>query len=247
MSGIEWASPALNPVDDLTPFSEGTLEVLGLLPYSSNYVFLTKVVWGEMELHAVYKPVRGEKPLWDFPSGTLAAREVAAYEVSVAGGFGFVPPTVMRVDAPLGPGSIQLFIPHDPERHYFVLLEEDPESMASLAALDVVINNADRKGGHVIEGEDGRLWGVDHGLTFNIEPKLRTVIWAFAEQPIPPFVLEQLEELRAAFTCGELPARLAPLLSQEEIAETEARLEYLLLTKKYPAPEGRFSIPWPLV
>ncbi len=247
MSRIERASPALNPVNDLTPFSEGTLEVLGLLPYSSNYVFLTKVTWGDAELHAVYKPIRGERPLWDFPTGTLAAREVAAYEVSAAAGFDFVPPTVMRMDAPLGPGSIQRFIPHDPERHYFVLLDEAPEAMALLAALDIVINNADRKGGHVIEGEDGRLWGVDHGLTFNIEPKLRTVIWAFAEQVIPALVVGRLEKVRAAFTGGDLRGRLAPLLSPEEISETEARLDHLLLTGKYPAPEGRFSIPWPLV
>ena len=247
MSRLERASPPLTEAEELASLSEGTVEVLGLLPYSSNYVFLTKISWKGEETNGVYKPVRGERPLWDFPEDTLAAREVAAYEVSAAGGFGWVPPTVMRTDAPLGPGSLQRFIPHDPERHYFVLLEEHRDAMASLAALDIVINNADRKGGHVIQGEDGRLRGVDHGLTFNIEPKLRTVIWAFADQEVPPAVLAQLEKLRASFANGELTARLSPLLSPEEIEETEARLELLLQTKTYPAPEGRFSIPWPLV
>lgn len=247
MPCLERTSPTLSHSEDLAPLTEGAVEVLGRLPYSSNYVFLTKISWEGSESHAVYKPVRGEKPLWDFPQETLAAREVAAFEVSAAAGFDLVPETVLRLDAPLGPGSLQRFVPHDPERHYFVLLESRPEVMASMAALDIVINNADRKGGHVIEDESHHLWGVDHGLTFNVEPKLRTVIWAFAEQELQPAVVEHLENLRAAFTDGDLTARLAPLLSPEEISETEARLEYLLQTKTYPAPEGRFSIPWPLV
>jgi hypothetical protein len=223
----------------------GDVEVLGLLPYSSNYVFLTRVTGGDEELLAVYKPRKGERPLWDFPTGTLAAREVAAYEVSEAGGWGFVPPTVMRLDAPLGAGSLQQFIEHDPERHFFVLMEE-PErriEFAKLAAFDIVINNADRKGGHVLEDADGKLWAVDHGLAFNAEPKLRTVIWGFAGDELQPEARAQLETALQALS----DTRLDELLSDVEITETLARAELLLKTGTYPRPSGPYAMPWPLV
>ena len=222
--------------------------MLGLLPFSSNYVFLVKVTAAEQEAHAVYKPQRGERPLWDFPAGTLGAREVAAYLVSDAAGWHLVPPTVMRLDGPLGGGSLQLVIEHDPERHYFVLMHERGPEMATFAAFDVVINNADRKGGHVIEGRDGRLYGVDHGLSFNLEPKLRTVIWAFAEDPVEESLRTDLERLRTALAPGTpLATRLDELLSPAETAETLARLEVLLAEGRFPAPEGPFDMPWPLV
>jgi uncharacterized repeat protein (TIGR03843 family) len=223
----------------------GDVEVLGLLPYSSNYVFLTRVTGGDEELLAVYKPRKGERPLWDFPTGTLAAREVAAYEVSEAGGWGFVPPTVMRLDAPLGAGSLQQFIEHDPERHFFVLMEE-PErriEFAKLAAFDIVINNADRKGGHVLEDADGKLWAVDHGLAFNAEPKLRTVIWGFAGDELQPEARAQLETALQALA----DTRLDELLSPDEVIETRARAELLLKTGTYPHPSGPYAMPWPLV
>jgi hypothetical protein len=223
----------------------GDVEVLGLLPYSSNYVFLTRVTGGDEELLAVYKPRKGERPLWDFPTGTLAAREVAAYEVSEAGGWGFVPPTVMRLDAPLGAGSLQQFIEHDPERHFFVLMEE-PErriEFAKLAAFDIVINNADRKGGHVLEDADGKLWAVDHGLAFNAEPKLRTVIWGFAGDELQPEARAQLETALQALS----DTRLDELLSPDEVIETRARAELLLKTGTYPHPSGPYAMPWPLV
>ncbi|MGH2753564.1 MAG: SCO1664 family protein [Actinomycetota bacterium] len=226
----------------------GDIEILGLLPFSSNHVFLAKVTAGDDETHAVYKPQRGERPLWDFPAGTLGAREVAAYLVSEAAGWGIVPPTMMRLDAPLGPGSLQLFIDHDPERHYFVLMHERGPEMATFAAFDVVINNADRKGGHVIEARDGRLYGVDHALSFNIEPKLRTVIWAFAEDPLEERLKSDLERLRVALAPGSrLATQLDELLSPAETAETRARLEMLLAEGSFPAPEGPFDMPWPLV
>lgn len=227
---------------------QGDIEVLGLLPYSSNYVFLTTVRLGSVEVNAVYKPRLGERPLWDFPHETLAAREVAAFLISDALGWDLVPPTVMRMDGELGPGSLQLFIDHDPGRHYFVLMHERGPEMARFAALDVVINNADRKGGHIVEAPDGRLWGVDHGLSFNIEPKLRTVIWAFADQTLGPDLVTDLAGLLASLgTETELTERLEGLLTPAEIAETRARLELLLKTARFPAPEGRFSMPWPLV
>jgi hypothetical protein len=229
--------------------ASGDIEVLGLLPYSSNYVFLAKVTAEDAETVAIYKPRRGEQPLWDFPPETLADREVAAAVVSDASGWNLVPPTVLRPDAPLGPGSMQLFIPHDPDRHFFVLMEEERyrRIFTEFVAFDVVINNADRKGGHILEDADGRLWGVDHGLSFNIEPKLRTVIWGLAGEELPPNVRAGLERIVAAFDSGDLPARLDGLLTPEEIIETRARAEVLLLKNEYPAPMGPRPTPWPLV
>lgn len=224
-----------------------SVEVLGLLPYSSNYVFLARV-GGDDGVLAVYKPQRGEQPLWDFPEGTLAAREVAAFLLSEAAGWHFVPPTVLREDAPLGPGSLQVFIPHDPDRHYFVLMEERPDAFESFVAFDVVVNNADRKAGHVIEGEDKKLWSVDHGVTFNVEPKLRTVIWDLAEQDISPGIRSDLERLgKSLGDANGLCGQLATLLSAEEAAAARARLEQLLRAGRYPLPMGPRHLPWPLV
>jgi uncharacterized repeat protein (TIGR03843 family) len=246
VSGLE-RSPSVD-LSVLELLEKGDLEILGLLPFSSNYVFLAKVTTGEREAHAVYKPQRGERPLWDFPHGTLGAREVAAYLVSEAAGWNIVPPTVLRMDAPHGPGSLQLFIEHDPERHFFVLMHERGPEMATFAAFDVVINNADRKGGHVIEGPDGRLYGVDHGLAFNLEPKLRTVIWGFANDRLGDRLAGELRALGDALAPGApLARRLDELLSAEERAETLARLQVLLAEGRFPAPEGPFHMPWPLV
>ncbi len=226
----------------------GDIEVLGLLPYSSNYVFLAKVNGRGGEALAVYKPSRGERPLWDFPSGTLATREVAAYLVSEAAGWGFVPPTVLRSEGPLGRGSLQLFVEHDPERHYFALVQERLEEFASVALFDEVINNADRKGGHILEDAQGRMWVVDHGLCFNVAGKLRTVIWAFSEEPIGSSLRERLVNLGTQLADeGALGGRLAELLSPRESAATRARVESLLINDRFPAPEGERPLPWPLV
>ena len=233
--------------DALTLLSTGTVEVLGLLPYSSNYTFLTKVSRGSEEINAVYKPRRGERPLWDFPDGTLGPREVAAYLVSEAS-WGIVPPTVLREDGPLGPGSLQQFVPHDPDRHYFVLMDDRMEDLAAFAAFDAVINNADRKAGHVIEDEAGRLWAVDHGLTFHVEPKLRTVIWSYSEERLTPALRQTLEELGAALADdGGLGSELARVLTPEEAAATLERVEALLIEDRFPAPQGPRPLPWPLI
>jgi hypothetical protein len=226
--------------------STGDVEVLGLLPYSSNYVFLARV--GGDGVYAVYKPQKGERPLWDFPAGTLAAREVAAYLVSEAGGWSFVPPTVMREDAQLGPGSLQVFIPHDPNRHYFTLMEERPDDFEPFVSFDVVINNADRKAGHVIEDADKALWAVDHGVAFNSEPKLRTVIWELAESELGSGERDRLERLGEAVRDGsDLGRDLAGVLSPPEIAATLARIKALLDADRYPAPGEARHLPWPLV
>ena len=226
---------------------QGPIEVLGLIPYSSNHTFLTKIGDGDDAVNAVYKPRRGERPLWDFPDGTLAAREVAAWMVSEAS-WKIVPPTVLRDDAPLGPGSLQLFIPHDPERHYFVVMDDRLEDLECFAAFDAVVNNADRKAGHVIEDANGRLWAVDHGLTFHVEPKLRTVIWAFAEEPLTPALRRTLEDLGVALADRSgLGGLIAEVLSQEEADATLERVEMLLVEDRFPAPQGPRPLPWPLI
>jgi len=162
----------------LTLLREGALTLVGLLPWSSNYTFLGQITRGDERLPVVYKPTRGERPLWDFRRGTLAGREVAAYEVSRALGWDFIPPTVLR-DGPHGVGSVQLFVTADQDAHFFTF-HEDPafrRVLQSLALFDVVVNNADRKGGHCLRVDIGRIVAIDHGLCFHVEPKLRTVIW----------------------------------------------------------------------
>jgi uncharacterized repeat protein (TIGR03843 family) len=226
----------------------GSIEVLGLLPYASNYTFLARLTEDDRQTLAVYKPRRGERPLWDFPGRTLARREVAAWLVSEASGWHLVPPTVLRTDGPLGEGSVQLFVEHDPERHYFVLMEERLEDFLPLAALDVVMNNADRKAGHVIEDESGRLWAVDHGLTFHTDHKLRTVIWQFAGERLGIEVRRGLEILGDALADQTgLGGRLADLLTPDEAQASLARLEALLVEDRFPTPEGDRPLPWPLI
>jgi uncharacterized repeat protein (TIGR03843 family) len=226
----------------------GDVEVLGLLPYSSNYTFLARVSRDLSSALAVYKPRRGERPLWDFPAGSLAAREVASWLVSEAAGWRFVPPTVLRRNLPLGEGSLQLFVEHDPERHYFVLMEERLDDFASFAAFDVVINNADRKAGHILEDESGLLWGVDHGVTFHVESKLRTVIWQFAGEKLSAEVRDALRVLQGALgPGGEIASQLGPLLSPPEIHAAHERVDTLLEVGRFPAPRGERALPWPLV
>ena len=234
--------------DALTILREGEIEVLGLLPYSSNYTFLAKVKVADEQVLAVYKPRQGERPLWDFPPGSLAAREVAAYRVSEEAGWNIVPPTVLRREAPMGEGSLQLFIEHDPERHYFVLMDEYRAELTAFAAFDVVANNADRKAGHVLEDPNRKLWAVDHGVTFHAEPKLRTVIWDYAEEPLPDEVDGTLERLHESLAHeARLGGELAQLLSPAESSATLQRVEGLLARKRFPSPGSERPVPWPLI
>ena len=237
-----------NPESAVELLESGPIEVLGLLPYSSNYTFLARVGDGTDSTLAVYKPRRGEQPLWDFPTGTLAPREVAAYLVSEAAGWGLVPPTVLREVGPLGPGSLQHFVEHDPERHYLVLMEERRSDLEVFAAFDIVINNADRKSGHVLEDGAGRLWAVDHGLTFHPEPKLRTVIWTYAGEAVAPGLLDSISRLADALSPdGQLGVAIEQLLGEEARAATLARAEGLLAAKRFPEPSTDRPLPWPLV
>src|SRR4249919_463359 len=183
------------------------------MPWSSNATFLVTLTLDGDEMLAIYKPQRGERPLWDFPRGTLCHREVAAFEVSDALGWGIVPDTVFR-DGPHGVGMMQRFVEHDPEEHYFTLLEKHADTFRRMAAFDVVINNTDRKGGHCLRAsETGDIFGIDHGVSFHTQWKMRTVIWDFACEPIPPGVCSDLHRLSEDLR-GGLGRRLAPLLDR---------------------------------
>ncbi len=201
---------------------------------------------------AVYKPERGERPLWDFPAGTLHRREAAAFEVSRALGWQQVPTTVVRSDGPFGRGSVQAFVAHDPEHHYFTLWEAgEQEVLAQLLRMvvfDDLIQNADRKAGHVLLGTDSppRVWLVDHGVCFHTEVKLRTVAWERAGEPVPGTLLADVDALREALA-GELSARLALLLAEEEIAALEQRCVALLARGAFPEPLLPHPYPWPLL
>jgi hypothetical protein len=225
----------------------GDVDVLGRMPWSSNATYLVNLTAPEGELLAVYKPQRGERPLWDFPRGTLALREVAAFEMSNALGWSFVPDTVLR-DGPAGSGMVQRFVEHDPEEHYFTLLDAHRERFRQMAVFDVVINNTDRKGGHCLIDNAGHIWGVDHGVAFHAQWKLRTVIWDFASEPIPSEMCRDLTSALDDLRSGDLARRLGELLDRFEIDAVRARIEHLLATGALPeADPGYHSYPWPLV
>jgi uncharacterized repeat protein (TIGR03843 family) len=229
--------------------AESPLTVHGRIVNASNGTMLVEADDAEDEVLAVYKPQAGERPLWDFPLGTLHLREVAAFEISEHLGWEVVPPTILR-DGPLGEGSVQLFIAHDPRRHYFVLLSEDvhDEALARMAAFDLVVNNADRKGGHVLLAADGHIWGCDHGLTFHEQTKLRTVIWEFGGLALPPAWIEDLRRLAADLrdTGSALIGRLRDLLTPSEIALLARRATALADAGALPDldPDER-PYPWP--
>lgn len=221
---------------------EGDLKILGLLPASSNYTFLARLQGGAGEL-VVYKPRKGETPLWDFWPGTLCQREVAAYLTSAAAGWTHVPPTVLR-DGPLGPGAVQLFIRHDPAVTAFDLLVDHGNALRRIALFDLVVNNADRKAGHVFIDDAGQIWGVDHGLCFHEQPKLRTVLWDFIGEPIPEEALQLLGVLIEAMK-QDLAGELSPLLGPGELKSLAARAERLLREKIFPPPGPGRPYPWP--
>ncbi len=214
------------------------------MPASSNLTLLVTVRGGDDEVRAVYKPGAGEEPLGDF-RGPLFRREVAAYELSVAMGLAVVPETVMRSEAPLGEGSLQVFVEADFSEHYFSLLEQPryADSLREIAGFDLVANNADRKSGHVLLDADGHLWGIDNGLCFHRSPKLRTVMWDFVGEPLPEPVLLGCEALVRA-----VPPTLADLLAPAELAALLDRCASLLDGPRFPEPDpARRAYPWPLV
>jgi uncharacterized repeat protein (TIGR03843 family) len=230
--------------DHLTLLNCGEVEILGRMPWSSNRTYLAMCRAGDAELGAVYKPGRGERPLWDF-GDNLYRREVAAYELSAASGWDLVPETVARADCPLGDGSLQRFVPADFEQHYFTLIEDEAhhDRLRSICAFDVVTNNADRKSGHCLLGEDGRIWAIDNGLCFHEEPKLRTVIWEFAGHELPAEAVSALTKL-----ADGIPSSLESLLDSDEIDAIRRRVATLLQKGELPqVPRGGPHYPWPLV
>lgn len=224
----------------------GQLRPLGLLPRASNFTFLAEVSDGTRAALAVYKPQAGETPLWDFPDGTLCAREVAAYELASALGWPSVPPTILR-DGPHGIGSVQLFIEADPAQHFFTLRETCLEAFKPVAVFDVIANNADRKAGHCLADPTGRIWIVDHGVCFSDEPKLRTVIWEFAGDRIPTGLLADLKRVRDDLEAGPLRDRLGGLLSVDEVDAIRRRVDSVLRTPRFPRPGMSRPYPWPPV
>ncbi|MFD9109587.1 SCO1664 family protein [Streptomyces bottropensis] len=265
------SSPDLPSVELL---AEGELTVRGQVREASNAVLYCTVSHGGREAACVYKPVAGERPLWDFPDGTLAQREVAAYEVSEATGWGLVPPTVLR-DGPYGQGMCQLWIEGEAGSELLALVEgeeagegwkavgfaevgdgetallvhADDRRLRRLAVLDAVVNNADRKGGHLLPAPGERLYGIDHGVTFNVENKLRTLLWGWAGEPLTEEAVEVLGRLRDALAeGGPLAAKLVALITPAELDATRERVAALLESGRHPEPSGEWpAIPWPPV
>jgi uncharacterized repeat protein (TIGR03843 family) len=235
-------SPALTDLQ--IALQNGELELKGQFMLGSNYTFLVDVHYDGKTLPAVYKPSKGEQPLWDCPDNTLAHREVAAYLVSEALGWHFVPFTTLREDGPYGPGSIQQFIEYDPNYHYFNFTDEDKARLGPVVLFDLLCNNADRKGSHVIiENETCKLWLIDHGLCFHEDDKLRTVIWDYAGELIPEDLLEILTRLPAD---QKLQADLQAHLSPREISALIKRAKALVSSGVYPLPpEHRRAFPYP--
>ena len=244
-------SVALTEAEVLDTLLHGDMREEGLLPYSSNHSFLVVMHGEQHALPAVYKPQRGESPLWDFEWGTLCKRETAAYVVSRALGWDLVPPTVLR-GGTRGIGSVQFYVDNDADEHYFTVQEDArfAPTFRRLALFDYVINNADRKSGHCLLGSDARVWAIDHGICFHDEYKLRTVIWEFADEPIEPDALGALDQLRCCLADPNDATRreLATLLTRHELDAVRTRLDRLMQAAVYPSPSPfRRNFPWPPV
>ncbi|MFB6506129.1 MULTISPECIES: SCO1664 family protein [unclassified Streptomyces] len=283
LTGVGTDTGTRADADRLALLAEGELTVLGQVRGASNAVLYCTVARDGEEATCVYKPVAGEQPLWDFPDGTLARREVAAYELSEATGWGLVPPTVLR-DGPYGEGMCQLWIdavPQDDEDgaageppllalvedeepgegwkavvraevgggRTALLVHADDSRLRRLAVLDAVINNGDRKGGHLLPAPGGRLYGIDHGVTFNADDKLRTLLWGWAGEPLTAEAVEVVDRLGAELAPGTpLVTRLAELITEAEIEALRGRVAGLRASGRHPEPSGEWpSIPWPPV
>ncbi len=237
----------------LSILREGKVEVQGEFLWGSNYTFLVEIEYDGDRHKAVYKPTRGERPLWDFPAASLGRREAAAYVLSAFLGWALVPPTVYRKKAPVGGGSLQWYIEHDPGYHYFNFEQDDRQRLRPTVLFDLLINNADRKGSHVLKDPQDHLWLIDHGLCFNVEDKLRTVIWDFVGEPIPNDLFGDLKRLREKLdlprsATDSLPAQLAEYISPSEIRALVQRTDILLSSDCFPNPDPfRRPYPWPQI
>ena len=234
----------LDVAEALELLRTGALEIEGRLVDASNTTLYCALTGAGTSVACVYKPVRGERPLWDFPDGTLAEREVAAYELSAAIGWNVVPPTVLR-DGPLGEGMVQLWLDGDETVDLTRLVRADEPPLRRMVLFDAVINNADRKGGHLIPMPGGHVYGVDHGVSFHQQDKLRTVLWSWAGDPLPEEAVDALSELRALLE-GQLGDALSTRLTRREVTAVRRRVDRLLQRRAYPEPSGDWpAIPWP--
>ncbi len=240
--------PELTQRKALELLTEGEItELFGYFSWGSNYTFLVKISRGEQAAYAVYKPIKGERTLWDFARGTLALRERAAFLIDEALGWELVPATVLT-DGPLGPGSVQVYIEHDPEENYFTFGDAHAEQLRRVVLLDLIINNADRKGGHCLLDANGKIWAIDHGICFHAEPKLRTVIWDFAGQAIPEKLIDAVKGLKSKLEDQQrLRKQLGELLCVEEIEALVERVGEIGEMKQFPFPGPNHIIPWPPV
>jgi uncharacterized repeat protein (TIGR03843 family) len=262
----------LAEADALELLQHGEMELEGRLVDASNTTLRAVITLADVQAHCVYKPIRGERPLWDFPDGTLAGREVSAYLLSAATGWDCVPPTVLRESGPLGPGACQLWVdepedaemlvgfvparkvPHgwrrvmsaqDTDGKPYVLAHADDPRLWRLAVLDAIANNADRKGGHVLYAPGGHVYGCDHGVCFNVEEKLRTVLWGWVDDPLPSEALQVLERLREQLADG-LGEALCEHLTNSEVRHVGHRIDRLLHTTTFPGPSPDWpAVPWP--
>ena len=237
-------SNELNPESNIVHALEhGDITIIGRMPHSSNATFLVSVQCGETSFQAIYKPLRGERPLWDFEPG-LHRREIAAYLLSQAMGINMVPPTVLR-EGPLGEGSLQHFIDADVEQHYFTIFEQREDlhdQLRAICVFDIVANNTDRKAGHCLLGLDDKVWGIDHGVCFSADFKLRTVIWEFGGEPLPDHLRAAIEPL-----IETVPLNIATLLSSDEVSALQERVQWLCEGGAFPIDRSGSRYPWPLV
>lgn len=241
----EFPRPDLDETGLLALLEHGEIDVIGRMIQASNATLYCSVTLDGVSAACVHKPVAGERPLWDFADGTLAAREVGAYTVSAATGWNIVPPTVLR-EGPWGPGMCQLWIETDDTVDVRHLVRTDDDRLRRIAVLDAVINNADRKGGHLLPTESGDLYGIDHGVCFAVENKLRTLLWGWAGNPLPDDAVEVLEGLHTDWDTGLMPV-LTPLLTSREVGATRRRISLLLKRGVHPEPrdDGWPAVPWP--
>ncbi len=230
----------------ITLLQRGTFSNLKLVPWGSNYTFIAPLCDPEddSEYAVIYKPMRGEAPLWDFPSGTLYKREYGAYLVSRALGWNFIPPVIVR-DGPHGIGTVQLFVDVDERRQFHQFRDDHAHELKRMVAFDFLTNNADRKAGHCLLGSEGYVWAIDHGLCFSSVPKLRTVIWDWAGEAIPNDICVDLAELATdSSRLGQLRAQLSELLERREVEFFLQHLDYLLNNPTFPSLNSRRQVPW---
>ena len=241
MSSSKWLSTMKSVLEHLT---QGELEVTGRLVDASNATLYGQCTLDEQVMAVIYKPVAGERPLWDFPDGNLAQREYAAYVISEMGNSRVVPPTVLR-EGPFGLGMVQHWIEVDESFEIIEFSQSNDERLRSMALFDAIINNTDRKIGHLLPTKDGEIFGCDHGVTFHTEDKLRTVLWQWAQDPFTPGEIALLQKAKVELS-GQLGELLEPLLTHEEIEQTQRRVADLLASGTFPLPNPEWpAVPWP--